>query len=132
MQDDDMDEGPEPAPRPLTLRQKQSVFAVHIARLILFAESTGHHITMGEGWRSDEEALRLSILGKGEEKSLHRLRLAQDLNLFSKSGIWLTRTEDHRFLAEWWLQQHVLARWGGNFQHRKDGNHYSFTHEGRE
>jgi len=36
-------------------------------------------------------------------------------------------TEAHRELGEWWEKQHPQARWGGRF---KDGNHYSFEHEG--
>lgn len=132
MTDDDMDEGPEVPPRPLTLRQKQSVFAVNVARLILHANSLGYSVTLGEAWRSDQEATRLALTGQGIKRSLHQDRLAIDINLFSKEGLWLDKTEDHRFLGEWWINQHVLARWGGYFQHRKDGNHYSFTHEGRE
>lgn len=132
MTDDDFDEGPEPTPRPLTLRQKQSLFAVHVARLIIYADSVGYHMTLGEAWRSEQEATRLALSGQGIRRSLHQDRLAVDLNLFSRDGIWLTRTEDHRPFGEWWIRQHVLARWGGYFQHRKDGNHYSFTHEGRE
>ncbi len=119
-------------PKALTLRQKQSVFALHAAKLILYIESEGYHVTLGEGWRSEHEATRLAIIGAGIKRSLHQDRLAIDLNLFTNTGLWLTRTEDHQQFGKWWCQQHILARWGGNFQHRKDGNHYSFTHEGRE
>lgn len=69
----------------------------------------------------------------GTANSLHIDRLAIDLNLFKKlpSGRWgyCRSTEDHRFLGEWWEQQHSLCRWGGHFG---DGNHYSLAHRGRK
>jgi hypothetical protein len=111
----------------MTLRQKQSLFARHAALLILRAYELGYEVTLGEAWRSPEEAARLAKTGRGIARSLHTERLAIDLNLF-KSGQYLAGTEDHRELGEWWEAQHELARWGGRF---RDGNHYSFTHGGR-
>jgi hypothetical protein len=71
-------------------------------------------VTLGEAWRSPEEAARLAKTGKGIARSLHTERLAIDLNLF-KSGQYLFGTEDHRELGEWWEAQDALARWGGRF-----------------
>lgn len=111
----------------MTLRQKQSLFALHVAHLILRAQEIGFEVTFGETYRSPEEAARLAALGKGISASLHTQRLAIDLNLFDH-GVYLSSTEAHRPLGEWWEKQHELARWGGRF---KDGNHYSFAHGGR-
>jgi hypothetical protein len=111
----------------MTLREKQSLFALYAARLILRAYELGYEVTLGEAWRSPEEAARLAKTGKGIARSLHTERLAIDLNLF-RDGKYLTGTEDHRELGEWWEAQDALARWGGRF---RDGNHYSFTHGGR-
>jgi len=47
-------------------------------------------------------------------------RLAIDLNLF-KDGEYLTDTEDHRFLGEFW--ESLGGTWGGRWD---DGNHYSW------
>jgi len=52
--------------------------------------------------------------------------LAVDLELF-KDGAYLTKTEDHKALGEYWKTLHELCRWGGDFD---DGNHYSLTHGG--
>lgn len=115
----------------MTLRQKQSVFALMVARLILKAEAMGFEVTLGEAWRSPEEAARLAKLKKGIVRSLHCDKLAQDLNLF-KNGKFLSSTESHRPLGEWWEQQTahgVTPTWGGHFS---DGNHYSVKHEGRQ
>ncbi len=65
-------------------------------------------------------------LGYGHPRSAHKNRLAIDLNLF-RDGEYLSATEDHRPLGEWWERQHELCRWGGRFD---DGNHYSLFHEG--
>lgn len=108
----------------MTLRQKQSLFAEHVSRLIMFAVAQGYEVTLGHALRSPEEAKRL-----GFERSLHTLKLAIDLNLF-KDGQYLASSESHRPLGEWWEKQHDLARWGGRFR-KPDGNHYSFAHGGR-
>lgn len=113
----------------LTLRQKQSIFVGIVAELIVFARSHGYELTFGETYRSPEEADRLAKLGKGVKKSLHTIRLAIDLNLF-KNGIYLSSTESHRILGEWWEDQsdvEYTCTWGGRFG---DGNHYSITHNG--
>lgn len=115
----------------MNLRQKQSAFARLVARLILQATAMGYEVTFGEAYRSPEEAARLAARGTGRaiKKSLHTQRLAIDLNLF-KDGIWLTKTDDHRPLGQWWEAQStsdVVCTWGGHFD---DGNHYSVTHGG--
>lgn len=112
----------------MTLREKQSLFVVLVARLIQHATSLDFELTFGDTYRSPEEAARLAKLGKGIAKSLHTQRLAIDLNLF-KDGRYLSSSEAHRPLGEWWEQQHALCAWGGRFG---DGNHYSVAHGGRK
>lgn len=111
----------------MTLRQKQSLFVVLVADLIQHATILGYELTFGEAYRSPEEAQRLADLGKGISGSLHTSRLAIDLNLF-KDGVYMSSTEAHRPLGEYWETLHELCRWGGRF---RDGNHYSLTHGGR-
>jgi hypothetical protein len=111
----------------VTLREKQSLFVLLVSDLIRHAALLGYGLTFGETYRSPEEAARLAKLGKGIANSLHTQRLAIDLNLF-KDGVYLSSTEAHRQLGEWWEGLHPLCRWGGRF---KDGNHYSLTHGGR-
>ena len=80
-------------------------------------------------YRSPEEAERLWKLGLGKKRSLHTLRLAIDLNLF-KFGQYLSSTESHRPIGEWWESQSTDSYeccWGGRFG---DGNHYSIRHGG--
>jgi hypothetical protein len=58
--------------------------------------------------------------------SLHRIRLAVDLNLF-KDGKYLKDTDDHQELGEYW--ESIGGFWGGRFRNA-DGNHYSLEHNG--
>lgn len=97
------------------LLRAQVEFSVMVAKLILRANELGYQVTFGDAYRDP----RVSY---GHPNSVHRRRLAVDLNLF-QNGKYLTATEDHRVLGEWWKSQHPLARWGGDFE---DGNHYSF------
>ena len=106
--------------------EKQSKFASMAARLIQKALEMGYQVSLGEAWRSDFEAARLMAERKGVRRSLHCERLALDLNLFL-GGVWLSKTEDHRPLGEWW--ESIGGAWGGRFG---DGNHYSLEHEGRK
>ncbi len=115
----------------MTLREKQSQFAVAFAHLVLYAESQGYQVTHGDTYR-DPRVFGPHGTRKrgsyGRSTSLHKLRLAGDLNLF-KDGKYLQTTEDHRPLGEWWEKEYAEfeASWGGRFN---DGNHYSFRHRG--
>lgn len=107
-----------------TLRQKQSRFAQMVADLIIQAAAMGYEVTLGEAYRSPEEAQRLASAGRGIVNSLHTQRLAIDLNLF-KNGNFLATSDAHKPLGEWWESKG--GTWGGRFG---DGNHYSLTHAG--
>jgi hypothetical protein len=117
--------------RTLTLREKQSAFALLVAKLIQHADCLGYTITLGEVYRSPEEAARLAKAGKGIVSSLHTQRLAIDLNLF-KDGFYQTASEAYGPLGEWWEGQsttELMCHWGGRFS---DGNHFSVGHGGRK
>lgn len=140
----------------MTYRDHQVLFARLIPRLVDHAFHLGFECTMGELYRSDEQAainalredgrarlanyleeraefhpLAAAITNNGKGNgillSIHRDRLALDLNLF-KDGRYLSDGEAHRPLGEWWEKQHELCRWGGRF---RDANHYSLTWQGR-
>jgi hypothetical protein len=113
----------------MTLREKQSIFAELVAGLIVHALRLGYEVTLGEAYRSPEEATRLSELGKGIKNSLHCKRLAIDLNLFKK-GKYLTATKDYEPLGSLWESYSTddfTCVWGGRFN---DGNHFSIEHNG--
>lgn len=108
-----------------TLRQKQSRFALASARLVLQAAAMGYEVTLGDAFR---DARLHGNMGErkayGHPYSMHKLRLALDLNLF-RNGRYLEGSDAHRPLGEWWERQGRDHRWGGRFG---DGNHYSLGH----
>jgi hypothetical protein len=111
----------------ITLGGKQRAFAKLVPRLIDKAHELGLEVSLGDAYRDPRLHGEVGEKkGYGHPKSAHKVRLAIDLNIY-KDGVYLTQTEDHRELGEWWEQQHELARWGGRWG---DGNHYSFEHNG--
>lgn len=115
----------------MTLREKQSVFAILLASLIHKAYALGFEVTLGEAYRPPETAAFYAKAGIGITGSLHTLKLAIDLNLF-KNGKWLRKTSDHAPLGEYWESLSTpdyKCTWGGRFG---DGNHYSIAHNGRK
>lgn len=112
---------------PKTLGDKQRVFTRMVADLILFAYDNGYELTLGDAYR--DPRVHGSVGQKksySSSNSLHKSRLAIDLNLF-KDGKFLSSTEDHSLLGEYW--ESIGGTWGGRF---KDGNHYSLEHQGRK
>lgn len=104
----------------MTLREKQVHFLmVMVPQLIAEAKRLGYEVTGGDLFRSPD-------VTHGHQNSLHRYRLAIDLNLF-KDGVFLQATEDHKPLGEFW--ESIGGSWGGRFKDG-DGNHYSYAHEG--
>lgn len=122
----------------MTLGEKQRLFTRLVGILIEYAYQQGYELTLGDAFRSPEQAAKNSISGVGIQNSLHTKRLAVDFNLF-KEGNFLTDSKDHLKLGIFWEQLHPLCRWGGRFTKtlpdgrivpKPDGNHYSLEHEG--
>lgn len=111
----------------MSLSKTQFEFTRLIPRLLNQAFALGFDVTLGDAYRDPRVHGALGVkMGYGHPKSGHKQRLAIDINLF-QDGVFLTSTEAHRELGEWWERQHPLARWGGRFE---DGNHYSFEYGG--
>lgn len=134
------------------LLDKQVQFTYLLSKLIQYAYDTGYQLTVGEAYRSDEQAEinalggalreRLADLvalqfpdlagkirnnvGSGIRTSLHGDRLAIDLNLFVNYEF-QTDPERYRPLGEYW--ESLGGTWGGRFG---DANHFSIAHEGRK
>ncbi len=112
----------------MKLGKKQELFTRLEARLLAKALEMGFDVRGGDAFRDPRvHGAYGEKKGYGKRWSMHKLKLARDLNLF-KDGKYLDETDDHRELGEWWEEQHELCRWGGRF---KDGNHYSLSHDGR-
>ena len=104
-----------------SLRERQSEFASKVPMLINKALELGYEVTLGDAYRDPRVHGSFGERkGYGESKSFHKLRLAIDINLY-KEGKYLTKTEDHKVLGEYW--ESLGGSWGGKWQ---DGNHYSW------
>lgn len=114
----------------MSILQKQIAFTRAISKLLSFAEQRNYGLTFGDAWDSDGD-------GGHMDHSLHKQRLALDLNLFlqdpiSKEWHWVTNGKDEAWIAlgTYWETLHDLARWGGRFK-KNDSNHFSFEEGGR-
>ncbi len=111
----------------MTLGQKQRKFTRMIAQLIEYAYQNGYELTLGDAYRDPRLHGDVGVKKSySSANSLHKSRLAVDFNLF-KDGQYLTATEAHRTLGEYW--ESIGGIWGGRFN---DGNHYSLEHQGRK
>lgn len=100
----------------MKLGEKQELFARLLPLLIGYMQAMGYQVRIGAVERKEG----------GHPNSLHKVRLAADLNLFWE-GVYLTDTASHEKFGIFWEGLHDLCRWGGRFD---DGNHYSITHDG--
>lgn len=99
------------------LRPMQARFTSMLARLVLHAEGLGYEVVI-------DYVRRCRDCPVGIPASLHKKKLAADLNLF-RDGQYLTKSEDYRPLGEYW--EYLGGSWGGRFG---DGNHFSVAWEG--
>ena len=86
-----------------------------IGLLIAYATQRGYELSFADAYRDPRVTY-------GHRQSLHRKRLAIDLNLF-RQGKYLPATLDHLELGEFWESRG--GTWGGRFE---DGTHYSLKH----
>ena len=107
----------------MKLVDKQSFFAQNVAALLLYIHSLNLKCTLGEAYRTPEQASLYAKEGKGIVDSLHCKRLAIDINLFDAQNNYLQDSESYEKLGIFWEKMHPLNRWGGRFS-RPDGNHF--------
>ena len=113
----------------MTLLEKQQEFAQRVAVFLLWLSKNGYSVTLGEAWRSDAEAKINAAEHIGIADSLHRLRLAIDLNLF-KGGRFLSATADYQAAGAAWealSTTEALGCWGGTWG---DADHFSIEYGG--
>jgi len=102
------------------MSKAQSEFARNAARLILKMSEPPYSCTLGEAWRTPEQASWNASKGTGIKNSLHCKRLAIDLNLFV-NDVYVTDGAAHKPFGDWWESLSPFNRWGGRWG---DGNHY--------
>lgn len=113
----------------MTLGEQQRLFVKLVGQLIAWTYANGLELTFGEAYRTPEQAALNAKTGAGIANSLHTKRLAIDLQLF-KAGAYIDKSELYEPLGTYWKSLHPLARWGGDFKSRPDGNHFSLERDG--
>ena len=108
----------------MNLSEQQQLFAKDVAKLINFIFNQGYSCTLGEAFRTHEQAAIYAKEGKGIVDSLHCQRLAIDLNLFDKDGNYLSESKDYERFGIFWTSINPLNEWGGHWKIRADGNHF--------
>lgn len=115
----------------MKLGEKQEVFALSFAELILRATEMKLGVRIGEVWRPPEMAEIYAEQGKGIINSNHRNKLAADIVL-ARDGTVLWDGDEYRQLAAFWRSLSSTGFehcWGGDFK-RRDVYHYSIKHRG--
>lgn len=107
----------------------QEEFAQAVAKLIQRAPELGYTVTLGEAWRTPQQAQWDHDHHTGILHSLHMERLAIDLNFF-KDGNYIEDGSQLADIGAWWKGLGPTYRWGGDFTHLPDGNHFSITPDG--
>jgi len=113
----------------------QQEFAHAVATLILRAHELGYGATLGEAWRTPQQAQWDADHHTGVAHSLHIRRMAIDLNLMV-NGVYQTDDSSgcYSALGAWWktLRSHTPGAtyaWGGDFA-RVDLDHFSISPDG--
>lgn len=101
----------------MTLGQTQEKFSVMVQHLLAQAHTLGYNVRIGH-------VMRCPGCKTGKINSLHKMKLAIDINLF-RDGRYLDKTEDHAELGQFW--ESIGGSWGGRWN---DGNHYSLSYGG--
>ena len=97
----------------LSLGQKQRAFSLMVALLISHAYELGYEITFGDAFRDPRvHGPYAEKVGYSHPKSVHKLKLAIDLNLF-KNGRYLRSTKAHKPLGVFW--ESLGGAWGGRW-----------------
>lgn len=114
----------------MKLTELQFTFSQNVAKLINYIFEQGYYCTLGEAFRTKEQAELYSKRGIGSKNSLHCDRLAIDLNLFSPDKEYLSFSGDYKQFGEYWKTLNKFNKWGGDFLKRVDGNHFSMSTDG--
>jgi hypothetical protein len=113
----------------MTLGEKQRLFTRCVGQLINWSYQNGYELTLGDAYRSPAQAAANAASGSGIANSLHTQRLAIDLNLFI-NGVYQSDSAAYKPLGDFWKSLDAGCCWGGDFQTRADGNHFSITNGG--
>ena len=107
----------------MQLFKEQAAFAKDVSILLVHIFQSDYLCTLGEAWRSHEQAELDAKMGTGIVNSQHCKRLAIDLNLYTKDGEYLKDDVHYKPFGVFWESLSKENRWGGHFK-RDDADHF--------
>lgn len=114
----------------MSLRKKQSEFVKNIGKLIEYSYGQGYELTFGDAYRDPRVHGEFGVSKSySAASSVHKLKLAIDLNLFVSGARISTSHPAWHDLGAYWKSLSSDARWGGDFK-IKDFNHFSYAENG--
>lgn len=112
----------------MSLVKEQNAFLSDVARLIVYAQSTGLVITAGELYRPQEMQEIYYKTGKSNTlNGQHQKRLAIDINFFkiiNNKMVLTYQYENIEPIGIFWESLNVKNRWGGRFKKLVDTPHF--------
>jgi hypothetical protein len=106
------------------LRGAQSAFCQDIGKFIAFAFANGIELTIGEGYRTEEQQKIYLETGKTTvSHSNHQDRLAMDFNFFIDGDI-VWDKDRLKILGDYWESLNLNNRWGGFWENFVDTPHF--------
>lgn len=117
----------------MKLSEKQQLFTSCVGQLIHYCTANGYGLTLGDAYRDPRSHGELGEKKTyGSANSNHKVRLAQDFNLFV-NGQYISHGSHpvYEEIGQYWKSLNPLCRWGGDFSKSKDSNHFSFEHNGK-
>lgn len=101
--------------------EKQFIFLVNLANLILWVKKRGFVLTGGELLRTADQQELYVKSGKSKiNNSRHLVKLAIDLNLFINGKYIDKACPEYQEIGNYWCALHPLNRWGGDFNKNGD------------
>ena len=113
----------------MSLSKLQRKFTYKISCLIQHAYTMGCELTLGDAYRDARVFGEVGVKKSySSSNSLHKSRLALDLNLFV-DGKYITDGNHPAYvqLGQYW--ELIGGTWGGRFN---DANHFSMEYQGRK
>lgn len=104
--------------------ERQQIFALNVAKLILYINVKGYKCTFGETLRTKEIAQIYAKTGKGVLDSNHLYKLAVDLNLFDSEGRYITDFKSYEQFGIFWEKLNSFNEWGGRWKRLVDSCHF--------
>lgn len=116
----------------MRLSEAQREFSRHLVYLKTHILASGDEFTEGDSYRDPRVHGQYGEkVAYGRSDSDHKLRLADDINLYI-DGVYQTTTEAHRPYGEYWKALHPDNYWGGDLDSDGDGQGDDGNHYGRK